>query len=279
MKPKEFTVFSFAAPEDGWLANSHYFRTPDGIFLFDTQLLVDYAEALFEQIAEDTGGEEITSIFITHPHPDHYNGSPVFKQRTKATFHSTRATARLIAKRAEHDLSDLKDEYKRRLPPTFVVPTEVFKNRLEMKWPGLTLRLMEVGLSESPSNMICYIPEKSILIAGDLVYNRVHLKLNDGNPDAWRQALGRLQGLKIKKIYPGHGPVAGPEIIAHLIRYIDHFQLAVDYFAKGKRSIDAEDRRRISNVMCDKYPDYQLPENLDVSIDAEIARHRGRKAA
>lgn len=276
---KEFTVFSFAAPEDGWLANSHYFHTPDGIFLFDTQLLVDYAEALLEQITGDANGQEITSVFITHPHPDHYNGSPLFERHTKAKFHSTRATAKIIAKRADQDLNDLKSLYKRRLPQTFVTPTELFKEHLEIKWKGLTLRLTETGLSESPSNLVCYIPEKQVLIGGDLIYNRVHLKFNDGNPDAWRLALSRLKGLKIKRIYPGHGPVAGAEIISHLIRYIDHFQLAVDYFAKGKGALDADDRRRIVNVMCDKYPDYQLPDNLDASVDAEIARQRGRKVA
>jgi len=276
---KDFPVFSFSAQEDGWLANSHYFHTPDGIFVFDTQLLVDYSEALLDQIAADTNGEEITSVFITHPHPDHYNGMPLFSRRTKAKFHSTRETARLIAKRAEKDLNRLKSEYKRRLPHTFVTPTELFKEHLEMGWKGLTLRFTDAGLSESPSNLICYIPEKQALISGDLIYNRVHLKLDDGSADSWRQALGRLKGLKLKRVYPGHGPVAGPEIVSHLMRYIDHFQLAVDYFAKGKTSLGVDDRRRIVNVMCDKYPDYQLPGNLEVSVDAEMARHRGRKVA
>ena len=274
----ELIVHTFSAPEDGWFANSHFFATPDGVFVFDTQLLVDYAEALLDQV-ESEAGREITAVFITHPHPDHYNGAPLLSRRTKAKFYSTRATAKLIAKRAEKELGELKAIYKRRLPHTFLIPTEVFKDRLEIKWKGLTLRLSDSGLAESPTNLICYIPEAQALIAGDLVYNRVHLKFGDGNPDAWRQALGRLKGLKLKRVYPGHGPPAGPEIISHLIRYIDHFQMAVDYFTKGKSQPDADDRRRIVGVMCDKYPDYHLPENLEMSLDAELARQRATKVA
>lgn len=275
----DLKVSTFSAPEDGWLVNSHYFQTPDGIYVFDTQLLVDYAQALLDQIAEDTQGSEIASVFITHPHPDHFNGLPLLSKRTKAKLYSTRTTAKLIKKRAEEYLVDLKGTYKRRLPRTFTVPNELFKEHLEIKWKGLSLLLKDVGQAESPSNLICYIPEKQVLIGGDVIYNRVHLKFNDGNSDAWRQALRGLKGLRLKKVYPGHGPVVGPEIIAHLIRYIDHFQLAVDYFAKGKNSLSPDDRRRIVALMCDKYPDYQMPGNLDVSVDAEFARQRGKRKA
>ncbi len=270
-------VHTFSAPEDGWLANSHFFKTPEGVFIFDTQLLADYAEALLDQVTGEAG-RDIAAVFITHPHPDHYNGAPLLSRRTKAKFHSTRATAKLIAKRARKDLDGLKAAYKRRLPHTFVVPSEVFKDRLEIKFKRLTLRLADSGLAESPTNLICHIPEAQALIAGDLIYNRVHLKFEDGDPDAWRRALGRLKGLKLKRVYPGHGPPAGPEIISHLIRYIDHFQMAVDYFTKGKSKPDEDDTRRIIGAMCDKYPDYLLPENLDAGIYAELVRQRKRVA-
>lgn len=272
-------VNGFSAPEDGWFVNSYYFRTPDGIFVFDTQLLVDYASALLDQIVDEAQASDITAVFISHPHPDHYNGAPLFSRRTKAAFYSTRATAKIIARRAPRDLQALKAQYKRRLPHTFLIPSEVFKDRLEIKWKKAALQLIDMGPAESQTGLIGFIPHLNILLAGDLVYNRVHLKFYDGSAQAWRQALVRLKSMKIKRVYPGHGAAAGPEIIPHLIRYIDHFQLAIDYFGRGKEALDAEDRRRIVGAMCDKYPDYLAPENLEASVDVEFARQRGAKVA
>lgn len=272
-------IYTFTAPEDGWFASSHYFATPDGVFVFDTQLVVDYAEALLEQIKNDVGDADITSVFLTHPHPDHYNGAPLLSRRTKAVFYATKASARLIARRAEKELGALKAVYKKRLPNSVIEPGETFKDAKEFKWKGLTLRLTDVGLAESPTNLICYIPERQALISGDLIYNRVHLKFTDGNSEEWRSALQRVRGLKLKRVYPGHGPVVGAEIIPHLIRYIDHFQMAVEHFGRGKARLDADDHRRIVGVMCDKYPDYQLPGNLEISLDSEFARQRGKRKA
>ena len=55
--------------------------------------------------------------------------------------------------------------------------------------------------------------------------------------------------------------------------------MAVGYFAKGQDLLDEDGRRRIVGAMCDKYPDYQLPGNLEMSINTELARQRGRKVA
>lgn len=274
-----FHIYTFSADEDGMLANSHYFDTPGGIYLFDVQLLTDYVETLIDQIKTDIPDRDIVSVFISHPHPDHYGGSSLLKRRAKPVFISTKATARSIAKRADNDLQELKSRYKRRLPHTFIVPEVVFSGTKTIEFKGLTLRLSDSGAGESPSNLICYVPEASALITGDLVYNRVHLKLDEASPDDWRRALRSVAGLKIKKVYPGHGPVVGPEVIPHLIRYLDHFQLAVDYFTRDKDKLYPEDLRSIVNAMCDKYPDYRLAENMESGIEPEFARRRRRKAA
>ena len=272
-------IREFTSPEDGWLVNSYYFDTPDGVFLIDTQLLSDYAEILLNQIRQDFQGREPAAVYITHPHPDHYGGSVLLQKSTKAAFHSSEVTAETIVKRADHELANLKAEYGTRSPRNFVKPTETFIDESETAWKNLTLRFLDMGIAESPSSVVCHIPEAQILIAGDLVFNRVHPRLDDGDIDGWRKALKQLKGLKIKQVFPGHGPPAGVDLIAHVLRYIDHFQIAVDYLGKGKDFLDRYDKGRIMSVMCDKYPDYQRPDNLLRGIDLEFARQHGKKVA
>ncbi len=275
----EFNVHSFSAAEDGWFANSYYFDTPEGIFIIDTQLLSDYAEALLAQVKGDFKEREVTAVYITHPHPDHYIGSPLIGRKTPASFHSTKMTAAVIAKEANAELNALKERYERRLPHAFVVPKETFTGEHEISFRNLTLKFIDMGRTESPSNMVCVIPEAKAMITGDLIYNRVHPRLDDGDLDSWRLALRKLKGYKIKTVYPGHGPPAGADVFSHLIRYIDHFQIAVDYFGKGKDLLEPLDKRRIIAVICDKYPDYALPDNLLKGIDLEFARQHDKKVA
>ncbi len=275
----EFLIREFTSPEDGWLVNSYYFETPDGVFLIDTQLLSDYAEVLLDQMKQDFQGRGPVVVYITHPHPDHYGGSMLLEKNTKAVFRSTDVTAQIMEKRANQELANLKGEYGKRLPSAFVKPTETFTGESEVSWKGLTLRFLDLGIAESPSGVVCHIPEAQSLITGDLAFNRVHPRLDDGDIDGWRKALKQLKGLKVKHVFPGHGPPAGVDLIAHSLRYIDHFQIAVDYLGKGKDFLDRYDKQRIMSVMCDKYPDYQMPENLLGGIDLEFARQHGKKVA
>lgn len=272
-------IREFASPEDGWLVNSYYFDTPGGLFVIDTQLLLDYAQILLDQVKQDFQGREPAFVYITHPHPDHYGGSMLLQRKTKAIFGSTDVTAETIAKRADQELANLSGEYGKRLSSDFVKPTETFTGESEISWKNLTLRFLDLGVAESPSSMVCHIPEAQTLITGDLAFNRVHPRLDDGNIDGWRRALKQLKGLKVKHVLPGHGPPAGVDLIAHALRYIDHFQMAVDYLGKGKDFLDRYDKRRIMGVMCDKYPDYQMPDNLLGGIDLEFARQHGKKVA
>ena len=79
-------------------------------------------------------------------------------------------------------------------------------------------------------------------------------------------ALNDLEAVKkvgpIEKVYPGHGPAGGPEVLATDAAYIQEFLKATPKGAKKEAAM---------KTMQAKYPSYALPIILDLAVSARLA--------
>jgi glyoxylase-like metal-dependent hydrolase (beta-lactamase superfamily II) len=97
-------VTRYTSSESGFAVNSWLVPTNTGLVVIDTQFTVSEADKLAASVL--AAGRPLRAIMITHPHPDHYNGTcrllkiaqvPVYA--TQSTIEGMRATA--DAKRAQ----------------------------------------------------------------------------------------------------------------------------------------------------------------------------------
>lgn len=276
---KNVEIFTFQSGREGDYASSHYFETPDGIFLFDGQLLRDEAHDLLMQIQEDIPERKIRSIFITSPRPEHYASLGVITNHFRPDVYATKATERRIASGAGTRLARLKEAYGPRAPDAIVLPEHTIRSAQQFHWGPQVLQFLDVGARERAGNLVCWLPEKKRLITGDLVFNKVHPHLEEIDIDSWIRSLDILSTFGARTIYPGHGPVVTGDVLVHLKRYLEHFRVAVAYFAKSEDRSNDELINGVLALMTDKYPDYELPENLMPGIAVEFERQAGRKAA
>ena len=65
-----------------------------------------------------------------------------------------------------------------------------------------------------------YIPEQKTLFTGDLVFNKMHPWLGNGDPDNWIDVLDKLKSLNPSYVIPGHGEVADATSITTMQDYI-----------------------------------------------------------
>ncbi len=70
----ELTIHTYTAAEPGLFVNSYPLETAEGVVLVDAGLLVSDARALAAWVT--AVGKPLLAAFVTHPHPDHFNGLP-----------------------------------------------------------------------------------------------------------------------------------------------------------------------------------------------------------
>ncbi|MFZ5468990.1 MAG: MBL fold metallo-hydrolase [Myxococcota bacterium] len=102
--------------------------------------------------------------------------------------------------------------------PASLRPDESFPSGapLQKTLGGQTFEVFFPGAGHSPDNVVVWLPGSKVLFAGCLVTGRSKLGfMGDADLDAWSGSLEKLRAYDAAKVVPGHGPVGGPELIAH----------------------------------------------------------------
>ena len=215
--------------------------------LIDAQwMLVDGAE-LAERIAET--GRNLTHILLTHGHPDHYMGmAPIIEKFPQAKVLARAAVREEIEYQYPAKFIHWHQLMGDQLPVTPVLP-EVFAGDVTML-EGTEIRWIDMPPAETMDATVFWIPADGALIPGDVVFAKTHAYFADLNhPNGWIKALEQLQRLKgIKTVYPGHGPVGGPEVLVEALRYMRHYA----DIAKPGVTLPT-----VADAMVSAFPDYE----------------------
>jgi len=215
--------------------------------LVDGQWLLPDGRALAEQIAAT--GRRLTHVLITHGHPDHYMGlGPVLERFPQA---------RVLAREAVREEIALEFPAKRihwqqlmgsGLPIRPVVPEAFEGDAIALE--GHEIRWIDMVPAETRAATSFYVPSAKVLIPGDVIFAKMHSYFADlNNPEGWIEALGQLRAAgPIETIYPGHGPVGGPELIDEAIEYMRY------YDSVARPGVPLPD---IVEAMAAEYPDYE----------------------
>jgi cyclase len=86
-------------------------------------------------------------------------------------------------------------------PPTFLVDRQ-----LTIDLGNRIVQVMNVGRGNTGGDLIAYLPQEKILVAGDLVVHPVPYTF-DGYPSDWIKTLAALSQLSTNTIVPGHGEI------------------------------------------------------------------------
>jgi glyoxylase-like metal-dependent hydrolase (beta-lactamase superfamily II) len=82
--------------------------------------------------------------------------------------------------------------------------------------------VIESHPGHTPGDLIVRVPQRNVVFAGDLLFNRMYPATFDANLGNWRTALGKFSDFDKETLFvPGHGPLCGPEGIATLRSVFD----------------------------------------------------------
>src|SRR4051794_36698664 len=172
--------------------------------LTDPPMTTDQARVLGDWIAAK--GRNVTDIFITHGHGDHWFAAGPLVERFGARVVASAGTiAQMRASVATRPL--LWDKvYAGMIPPTPVTAVTVPDDRFAIE--GHELVIVDVGATDSDDTTVLHVPDLDLVVAGDVIYNGVHMYLAQaaivGGFGPWRAAIDKVEALEPRHIVCGH---------------------------------------------------------------------------
>jgi len=199
---------------NGYDVNSTMISGERDMLVIDPQFSLSEAHRLAAEILESK--KNLTLIYVTHPHPDHFFGLAVLKQAFPS--------ARIVA--LPPTANGIKNAWPARQKfwfPTYgnLIPGPEPVLPEELSTPVLTLEGEQFPITggvqgDGPGNSFVYIPSLKAVVAGDTVFDRVYFGVpKDKAREDWMKTLDQISALKPTVLIPGHeGPGATHDLAA-----------------------------------------------------------------
>jgi glyoxylase-like metal-dependent hydrolase (beta-lactamase superfamily II) len=261
-------VHVFRSAESAFLVNSFIIETERGLVLVDTQFLTSSARLLCDAIRAH--GKPLLAVFITHPHPDHFNGTAeIAREWPGLPIYATRETSDVIRATAADKRAAWTPVYGDDYPQETVLPNRVVVPGQPVWIDGLELRVDDLGAGESADITVIHLPQSDQLIASDLLYHRVHPWLAEGRTAQWLEQLDvvRHRYSTATTVFAGHGESAGLDALAQQAEYLTTFRDRVREGIVDLTQPTPQEKEAIAAKVLEQYPDYPLRMLVDMNID------------
>jgi glyoxylase-like metal-dependent hydrolase (beta-lactamase superfamily II) len=198
-------IQSYVAADDaGMRVTSTIVTGKTDALLVDAQFTRSDAHRLVAEILRR--GKNLTAVYITHGHPDHYFGAQVIQAAfPKAKFVALPKTVDDIMQTHQQKIATWRGTLGIDAPEGVVIPDVLTEERIAFE--GQNFEILASLQGDSSANTAVWIPSSRTLIAGDTVFADAHVWTAATTFDermAWRKTLDRLETLQPANVVPGH---------------------------------------------------------------------------
>jgi glyoxylase-like metal-dependent hydrolase (beta-lactamase superfamily II) len=225
--------------------------------LVDAPITIKQAEALADWVVARK--RNLTTLYITHGHGDHWLGAGVILERFPGA--QMVADAAVIDHMREQSNLEALQGWRSRFPGQIVEDLTVARVLTEptIDLEGRELAAIAVGHTDMDDTTVLHVPSIGLVVAGDAVYNDVFLNLRESNTESrnqWLAALDLIEALHPVAVVAGHkreGRGDSPQNIAETRQYIRDFERVLQ---------EADTPREVFDRMVSLYPTRAYPSAL-----------------
>jgi glyoxylase-like metal-dependent hydrolase (beta-lactamase superfamily II) len=253
-KGKQVFAIKVVTPAgDQFWANSIIVEGAHEVMLVDAQLTKTNAAKVLEAVRATH--KPLSIIYITHEHADHFLGLEVFQEAYPG--------ARILAN------SDVVDRI-----------NKVYQEKID-KWRGILgsdassrivaiskydahfidfedskIEILKKVQGDTDENTMLWLPEQKALIAGDVVFNDLHVYTAETDIAArqrWLDTLKRIRELKPAAVIPGHSKVGARIDATSAVDFTEKYLLLFEQELKRAKTPDD-----LVKAMKEQFPSAEL---------------------
>ncbi len=220
----------FLGSNQGWIVFKDFVLVIEASF-------PSQAEAVIKEIRKTTD-KPIRYVFDTHYHGDHADGNPVFAKMGALPVASENSKTLFETKGLAGFQKTQKEKPEEYGTMEYAPPSLYFPTRLVIDDGTQRVELIHVGHGHTAGDAFAWLPKHGILFTGDACVNGAFNYAGDSNTESWVGLLTKLQELPVKTICPGHGEMAGKELLATQKRYFFELRETVQRLIDQGKSLD-----------------------------------------
>jgi len=247
---KNVVIHSYQAPEDGLFVNTQIIETKNKLVVVDTQFIRNYAKEVRAYC--NSLGKPIERVIISHTHPDHWFGNEYF---TDVPIYALGEVIKEIDAQGDSMIAKKRQKLGDLVTDKKVIPTKELEESTIII-DGVNFEFNILKDTEAETLLTITLPIQHVLIAQDLVYNRIHPFLGENNISGWISALHQIKQNSYDVVLVGHGFPGNAQVLEDMEKYL--------YEATFELS-ECKGSQEFKNQMIKKYPLYKGEGLLNVS--------------
>jgi len=260
-----FSIKVFTSLDDQFWTNSVILEGTHEVMLVDAQLTKTNAERVLREIKETK--KPLSLIYITHEHADHFLGLEVFREAYPRV--------RIIANSAVVDrinkvYQEKIDKWKTILGSggtSQVIAIEKFDGNF-IRFESSKIEVLKNMQGDTDENTMLWIPGQRILIAGDVLFNNMHVYTAETDSKArekWLNSLNRIRELKPSVVVPGHSKVGASLDATTAVDFTENYLLVFEEELKKAKDPDS-----LINTMKERFPSAGLLLAIERGAQANV---------
>jgi glyoxylase-like metal-dependent hydrolase (beta-lactamase superfamily II) len=261
--PSQLHVQVFTSPPEGIAVNSTLVYGDKDAILIDAQFRLSDAHRVVAAILESK--KNLTTVYVTHPHPDHYFGLVVIRQAfPNAKFVALPRVVDGIKASWQNRVNAWKPQYGDNIPSNPIVPDALDGNTLTLE--GETLQVFGPLQGDSAGdNSFVWIPSIKAIVGGDTLFSGAHFvfaPMSAAQKKDWMSTVDQEAALKPEIVIPGH-QIAGAPNDASVLVFMKKYMQDSDEAQASSKTAD-----EFKSKMKAMYPNLGLDGLLNISAQA-----------